>query len=157
MRYFYHENASQPVIVGGQSLKFEVVAQVSGKLIGAHAAEGQQAEQLAQVVARRCGVLEIPKEEYDQLQLKKKATPTSSNYGSLKNSSRPVVQPGNGPQRPLEARRGVVSAGGNNPPPEPAKPEYPEVSSLLKVAPVAPPHPFVEGERRVGEPKRKSK
>lgn len=155
MRYFYHENASQPVIVGGQSIQFEVVSQIAGKLIGVHAAEGQQAEQLAKLVARRCGILEITKDEYDQLQLKKKATPTSSSYGSLKNSLRPVEQGASRLPLRLERKQGVASAGGDAPKQESAPAST--VADLLKPVPVAPPQPIIEGERRVGESKRKSK
>jgi hypothetical protein len=156
MRFFYHENASQPVIAGGKTIQFEVVTQVSGKLIGVHAADGAEADALGEVVKRRVGVTEIPQADYDLLQSKKKATPISYSLNSLRTSSRPVVQPGSVPQPPLAERQVVVSAGGNLPKPEP-KAEFPAVDEVLKVEPVAPPKPIVEGDRRVGESKRRSK
>jgi len=156
MRYFQHDNANQPVQLPGRQINFEVCCISGGKHIGVYAAEGQEADQIGALVARRCGILEISADDYAKLQTQKKTTPFSSSLGSFRNSSRPVVQPGSGPQQPLEKKVGVVSAGGNLPP-KPEEPEFPEVQDLLKVEPVAPPKPIVEGERRVGESKRRSK
>ena len=156
MRYFQHDNANQPVQVGGKQIQFEAVSHVAGKLLGVHAAEGAEADQLAQLVSRRVGIIEISLDDYEKLRAQKKTTPFSNSLNSLRNSPRPVVQPGSGPQQPLEAKQGVVSAGGNLPP-ENEKPDLPDVGDVLKVEPVAPPKPIVEGERRVGESKRRSK
>jgi len=155
MRYFYHENANQPVMAGGQPVKFEVVDRVSGKLVGAYAAEGALADALAKIVALRQGVTEISLADYELLQLKKKVAPTSNSLSSWKNSSRPVVQPGTVPSPPLAATRGAVSAGGNNPPPPPAAAEFPVATEIIKVERVAPPRPIVEGDRLVGETRKR--
>jgi hypothetical protein len=156
MRFFYHENASQPVVAGGKTIQFEVVDRVSGKLVGVYAADDGTASQIAELVRMRKGVIEISQGDYEKLLAQKKTARISSSLSSLRNSSRPVVQPGSAPSLPLAERQGVVSAGGNLPKPEPES-EFPAVEEVLKVEPVAPPRPILEGDRRVGESKRRSK
>lgn len=155
MRYFYHENASQPVRVLGRDIQFDQIDRIAGRIVGIHAAEGAEAEALAQLVARRVAITEIPQSEYDALVLKKKAVSTSLSYGSWRTSSRPVVQPGNGPQLPLAPKQGVVSA--ERPTDKPADTPENRLKDYLKVERAAPPTPFITDDRRVGESKRRTK
>lgn len=154
-RYLFTEFAENPVVANGNTYTFEKVSFSSGHWWGVLEVPDAEAPGIL-AAARR--VAECSREDYDKYLAQKKTTPSLNNSKPSNKLQRPVVQQ-KGPPIPIADRAGAVSAGGNEPKPEPAAPaqEFPAVSDVIKVDRVAPPQPIVEGDRRVGEPKKRSK
>lgn len=154
-RYLFTEFAESPVAANGRTYQFEKVSFTANHWLGT--LEVEDAEVPGLLAVR--GVSEISADDYAKLQAQKKTTPSFGRLTSWNNSSRPVVQQ-KGPPIPIAEKQGAVSAGGNLPKPEPTPEpagQFPSVDDLLKVEKVAPPTPIVEGERRIGESKKRGK
>lgn len=152
-RYLFTEFAESPVVANGNTYQFTKVELHVGHWLGILEVPDADAPGIL-AAARR--ISEISAEDFEKL--KKKVSSSSVSSMSWRGSPRPVVQQ-KGPPIPIADQAGAVSAGGNEPKPEPAAPaqEFPAVSDVIKVDRVAPPQPIVEGDRRVGEPKKRSK
>lgn len=67
-RYFFTENARQPLVISGRTYEFKPCGIIGGHLQGILEAADPQAEhELGVYAAQRRGVLEIPEEEFLQL------------------------------------------------------------------------------------------
>jgi hypothetical protein len=103
MRYYFGENAARPIIAAGRKFPFETTALVGGTVQGVVAVPDDLNE-VFMSVAQRFGVVEITKEAYDAVLLKKKQNPRSPAFPDL-----------TGPLAP-SSPAGVAAA---NPPPAP--------------------------------------